>query len=888
MAGKSQQHKIENKEWIASLKWVIEHESPQRAQQLMALLAEEAAKHGIDTGTSDEIITDYLNSIPVKEEVDYPGDEELEMKIYNAIRWNAMAMVARANKKVKGIGGHISTYSSASTLWEVGLNHFWHGYDEGFPDVVYFQGHASPGLYSRSYVEHRFDEENLDHFRLEVQNKKGLSSYPHPRLMPEYWRFPTVSMGLAGIQAVYQARFLKYLQQREIGDAESRQQKVWAMLGDGEMDEPESLGAIAIAAREKLNNLIFVINCNLQRLDGPVRGNSKVISEFEGVFTGAGWNVIKVIWGRAWDKLFEKDSSGKLLEKLNAMPDGELQRMAQYGPEEWRNEFFTDGLGDLVQDWGDEDFDKLIRGGHDFKKVYNAYKKASEAEGAPTVILAHTVKGWEQGEAGEASNVTHKTKVFNKEALEAFRDELELPIEDDKLEEMPYFRYEEDSQELKYLKKQREKLHGDLPKRKLLAEQQKLPDPEIFEEFREGSDDKEVPTTGVFVKILTKMMKDKNTSNAVVPIIPDESRTFGMDSLFKDFGIYAAEGQKYEPVDKESLLFYNESKQGAILEEGITEAGAMATFIAAGTCHITQPFYTIPFFVFYSMFGFQRVGDLIWAAGDARVKGFLIAGISGRTSLSGEGLQHTDGQNHLNAMAFPNVQAYDPAFAFELAAIIKDGLKRMYEDDEDLIYYITIGNQAYLMPKQPKDTDEGIVKGLYRFRKSRKKKYQEKKVNLLGSGQIMTEVLQAAETLENDFEIPVDVWSVTSYKALYEDARDRERINIRKRENEKNFIEEQLEGESEIFVAASDYVKAWPLSIARWIPGDYSVLGTDGFGRSDTVPELRNWFEVDAKHIVFHALAALVRKELVKEKVLKKYAEENGIDPDKPNPADPL
>lgn len=888
MAGKSQQHDIENQEWIASLKWVIEHESKERAKELMDLLAREAAEHGISSGTSSKIITDYINSIPVEEEEEYPGDEQTELKIYNAIRWNAMAMVARANKKVEGIGGHISTYSSASTLWEVGLNHFWHGYDGGFPDVVYFQGHASPGLYSRSYVEHRFDEENLDHFRLEVQSDKGLSSYPHPRLMPEYWRFPTVSMGLAGIQAVYQARFLKYLQQRGIGDPDSRQQKVWAMLGDGEMDEPESTGAIDIAAREKLTNLIFVINCNLQRLDGPVRGNSKVISEYEGLFRGAGWNVIKVIWGRAWDELFEKDKSGKLLEKLNAMPDGELQRMAQYKPENWREEFFKDELAQLVEDWDNEQFHQLIRGGHDFKKVYNAYKKASEAKDGPTVILAHTVKGWEQGEAGEASNVTHKTKVFNEKALKAFREELELPIEDDKVADMPYFRFEEDSDELKYLRNRREELEGELPQRKVLAQKQKLPDPEIFEEFREGSDDKEVPTTGVFVKILTKLLKDKNTANSVVPIIPDESRTFGMDSLFKDFGIYASEGQKYEPVDKNSLLFYNESQQGAILEEGITEAGALATFIAAGTCHITQPFYSIPFFVFYSMFGFQRVGDLIWAASDARTKGFLIGGISGRTSLSGEGLQHTDGQNHLNAMAFPNVRAYDPAFAYELAIVIKEGMKLMYEEDKDLIYYVTIGNQSYPMPEQPKGTDEGVMKGLYRFKKSRKKKYQEKKVNLLGSGQIMTEVLKAAEILEKDFEIPADVWSATSYKALYDNARDVERSNFRKGKSEKNYLQQQLEDKGEIFVAATDYVKAWPLSVAKWVPGEFIALGTDGFGRSDTVPELRNFFEVDAKHIVYHALAALVRKEQVKEKVLKKYADENKINPDKPNPADPM
>lgn len=878
--------KIENQEWIASLKWVIEHESKERAAELLELLRQTASENGLENPSA--LISDYANTITTGEEEDYPGDEALELKIYHAIRWNAMALVARANKKTSGIGGHISTFSSASTLWEVGLNHFWQGYESGFPDVVYFQGHASPGLYSRSFVEHRFDEENLDNFRLEVQSKKGLSSYPHPRLMPDYWRFPTVSMGLAGIQAIYQARFLKYLQQRELGDKDSRPQQVWAMLGDGEMDEPESTGAISIAAREKLNNLTFVINCNLQRLDGPVRGNSKVIQELEGLFKGAGWQVIKVVWGGKWDGLFEKDKGGKLIQKLNEMPDGELQHLAQYSPKEWKEEFFTDDLAALVKDWKEADFEKLVRGGHDFKKMYNAYKKATENEDGPTVVLAHTVKGWEQGEAGEASNVTHKTKVFKEKALKAFRDELELPIEDKGIEDIPYFRFKKDSEEFKYLQKRRKELGGELPKRKLLAEKQKLPDPEIFEEFSEGSGDKEVPTTGVFVKILTKLLKDENTGKAVVPIIPDESRTFGMDSLFKDFGIYAAEGQKYEPVDKDSLLFYNESKQGILLEEGITEAGAMATFIAAGTCHITQPFFTIPFFMFYSMFGFQRVGDLIWAAADARARGFLIGGISGRTSLSGEGLQHTDGQSHLFAMAYPNVMAYDPAFAFELAAIIKNGLKRMYQDGEDLMYYLSIGNQGHKMPKQPEGVEEGILKGLYRFRKSEKEKYPEKKVNLLGTGQIMKEVLDAAETLEKDYEIPADVWSVTSYKALYDECRDTERQNILQGKNEKSHLQQQLENEGEIFIAATDYVKAWPLSVAKWVPGDFTVLGTDGFGRSDTVPVLRDFFEVDAKYIVFHALSTLAKKELVKPDLVKKYAEENGINSDKDNPAAPM
>jgi len=884
MAKNTDTRQIENQEWIASLRWVLEHDSGERAKELLHLLMEEAASEGVALKAQEGQESEYQNTISPHEEKEYPGDQQLEKRIYAAIRWNAMAMVARANKKIAGIGGHISTYSSASTLWEVGLNHFWNGYDEDYPDLVYFQGHAAPGLYARSFVEHRFDEENLDHFRLEVQNEKGLSSYPHPRLMPEYWRFPTVSMGLAGLQAIYQARFLKYLQKREISDSESRTQRVWALLGDGEMDEPESTGAIAIAAREKLDNLCFVINCNLQRLDGPVRGNNKVIEELEGLFNGAGWNVIKVIWGSAWEELFEKDKDGALQQKLNETPDGEFQHIAQYTPEDWREKFFTDDLASLVEDWEDERFDKLIRGGHDPVKVYNAYLQATETEGKPTVILAHTVKGWEQGEAGEASNVTHKTKEFNADALKAFRDELELDIKDDQIEDIPYFRFEKDSDELSYLQKLRKKLQGDFPARKVVAEKLQLPDEEIYEEFAEGAGDNAVPTTGVFVKILTKLLKDENTGKAIVPIIPDESRTFGMDSLFKDFGIYAAEGQKYEPVDKDSLLFYNESKQGAIIEEGITEAGAMATFIASGTSHITQPIYSIPFFVFYSMFGFQRIGDLIWAASDARAKGFLIGGISGRTSLSGEGLQHTDGQSHHFAMAFPNVMAYDPAFAFELAAIIKNGLKRMYEDDEDLMYYITIGNQAYQMPAQPDDIEDDLLKGLYRFQKSDSED-KEKKVNLLGSGQIMAEVQKAAKTLAEDFEVSVDIWSVTSYKTLYDEARDVERKNLREGKDKPSHIEKQLKDQGELFVAASDYVKTLPLSLAKWIPGELIALGTDGFGRSDTVAELRDYFEVDADHIVYHSLAGLLKLGHIEEDVLTEFKNNSSWSEEKDNPA---
>ncbi len=882
MAGSSKEQQIENKEWIDSIKWVLEHESKDRAEELIGLISEEV---GSEKGGS--LHTPYQNTLPASADKKYPGDLKLEERLYNAIRWNAMAIVARANKRIEGIGGHISTYASASNLWEVGLNHFWRSYENGLPDLVYFQGHASPGLYSRSFVEHRFDEENLDNFREEITSEKGLSSYPHPRLMPEYWRFPTVSMGLTSIQSIYQARFLKYLEKRGLAEKTDRPQRVWAMLGDGEMDEPESMGAIGIAAREKLNNLTFVINCNLQRLDGPVRGNSNIIKELEGRFRGAGWKVIKLLWGKAWDELFEKDKDGKLLKKLDSMPDGELQRMAQMSPEELKKDFFGDELAHLIEGKSEEDLHELIRGGHDPEKIYTAYSAAIENEDGPTVILAQTIKGWEQGkEAGEASNVSHKSKKITGKALKAFRDALELDISDEELGEWPYFRFEEDSEEAKYLKKRREELGGPLPQRKVIAKDFKMPDEKVFEEFLSGSGGDEAGVTMAFVKMLTKLMRDKNMGKHVVPIIPDESRTFGMDSLFRKFGIYASEGQKYEPVDKDSLMFYNESKEGAILEEGITEAGSMASFIAAGTHHMTQPFYTIPFFAFYSMFGFQRIGDLIWAACDARAKGFLIGGIAGRTSLSGEGLQHIDGNSHLYALAYPSVKAYDPAFAFELAVIIKNGLQEMYADGEDWIYYLTLTNQTYPMPKMPDGVEEDILKGLYLFRESGKD-YTKRKVNLMGSGAIMDEVLKAAETLEEDYDLAVDIWSATSYKALYDDARDTERINMRKRSHRKSHLQKQLGERDEPFVAATDYVKALPLSISKWMPDDFVVLGTDGFGRSDTVEALRNFFEVDAVHITYHALYLMVQREVIEEKVLVEFAKKNDKNPDKQNPASP-
>ena len=869
----NQTKEIENNEWIASLNWLIEHESDQRVQEIIQLLQQTANKQGIDTGHS-KIFTDYVNSISKQNEKAYPGDLETEKKIFNATRWNAMAMVVNANKKISGIGGHISTYSSVSNLFEVGFNHFFKGYEQGSPDIVYFQGHAAPGVYARSFLEYRLDEEALNLFRQEIFSEKGLSSYPHPKSMPEYWRYPTVSMGLAPIQAIYQARFLKYLENRNL--TENNGQKVWAFLGDGEMEEPESTGALSIAKRDNLNNLIFVVNCNLQRLDGPVRGNSKIITELEGLFKGAQWNVIKLLWNQAWDPLFEKDTEGILKKKLAEMPDGQLQKLARMNGEELKESFFNkdEGLKKLAAELGDEALNELGRGGHDEQKIFNAYKQAVEHKEGPTVILVQSVKGHLQGDAGEASNVTHQQKKFNQEQLQAYRDTFEMPFTDDDLsgEKVPFYRFEKSSGEFEYLKKQREKLQGWLPKRENMAKALKMPENSIFENYNNGSNEKPVTTTSVFVQVLSNLIKDKNVGESIVPIIPDESRTFGMDALFSKAGIYAAKGQNYEPVDKGSLLFYNESKKGIILEEGITEAGAMSSFMAAGNNHLVKDFYTIPFFVFYSMFGLQRVGDLVWAASDAGTKGFMVGGISGRTSLSGEGLQHADGQSHLYAMAYPNLKAYDPAFAYELATIIKHGIKKMFIDDENLRYYLTITNQAYIMPPKPDGIEEeDILNGLYLFKSSDKRYKPDKTVNLMGSGAIMSEVLKAAEVLEGEFNVPTNIWSVTSYKSLLDEAVATEQSNLNHLKNDKNTIQSKLENNGEVFIAATDFVKAIPLTIAKWIPGSYTVLGTDGFGLSDSVHHLRDYFKVNASHIVQRALTTLSQKGRIKKKALNEF-----------------
>lgn len=878
----SQQMKAENQEWLESFRWILKNESAERAKYLLNILKDEAIKKGISFEESP--ISSYINTIAPQDETSYPGDLEMEEKLIGIIRWNAMAIVVRANKESAGIGGHISTYGSISDLWEVGFNHFFKGAENGPADHIYYQGHASPGIYSRAFLEGRLDEENLENFRREIKSKKGLTSYPHPRLMPEFWNNPTVSMGLAPITAIYQARFNKYLEHR--GLIEDNNQKVWAFLGDGEMDEPESRGALSIAAKDKLDNLIFVVDCNLQRLDGPVRGNQKIIQELEGTFKGAGWNVIKVLWSSDWDPIFEKDKQNKLLEKFNKLPDGQLQKFAFEPGSYMREHLFEDDedLKKLVKNISDTELKKLRRGGHDPVKIFNAYKAAVEHKEQPTIILAQTIKGYGQGDAGEASNVSHQTKKMDKAGLKHFRDYFNVPISDEDLEKVPFIRPEKDSEELKYLKKHRDELGGFIPKRKDKSEALKSPDDSIFSSFFEGSGEDEAATTSVLVQILSKLLKDENVGKYIVPIIPDESRTFGMESLFRQAGIYAEGGQKYEPVDQDSLLYYKESKKGVILEEGITEAGSTSEFIAAGTAYLNQGLNMIPFYFFYSMFGFQRTADLIWAAADAGAKGFLIGGISGRTSLPGEGLQHQDGNSHLFALAFPNLKAYDPAFAYEIAIIVREGMGEMFTEKKDFFYYMTIGNDTYTMPEMPKGIEEKILKGMYRFKKTSKK--YKKKAHLFGSGAIMKEVLEASEILEKDYNVRTDVWSITSYKALYDDAQDTERKNRLKSQmnKETNYIEDSLKDEDGVFVAATDYVKALPESIAKYFPHKLTVLGTDGFGRSDAREELRDFFEVNASHIVYTVLYEYALQGEVKSNDLKKAAEKLHIDPKKPNP----
>lgn len=874
---------IENREWLDSLEYVIQNEDGERVRSLLLMLQAKAQEFGISSACPGN--TPYINTISTNHEVPFPGSQEIERRIKSLVRWNAMAMVVRANLESEGIGGHISTYASAATLFEVGFNHFFRGESKGQEaDIVYFQGHAAPGVYARSFLEGRITDGALQDFRRELRKGGGLPSYPHPRLMPAYWQFPTVSMGLAPMMAIYQARFNKYMEDR--GLKEKNDQKVWAFLGDGEMDEPESMGALTVASREELDNLIFVVNCNLQRLDGPVRGNGKIIQELEAAFRGAGWDVIKVIWGKDWDTLLEQDNDGELVKAMNDTPDGQFQKYVVSSGDYFRKDFFgkNEKLKKLVRNYSDEQLHRLRRGGHDPIKVYNAYKAAVESKGKPTVILAQTIKGYGLGEAGEGRNITHQQKKLNEEELLDFRSRFGIPLSDEKAKSAPFYKPSEESEEIKYLKKRRDALGGFLPIRNEKAKSLNAPDDKVYKELLEGSQKRAFATTMAMVQLMGKLLRDKNIGKHIVPIVPDESRTFGMDALFRQVGIYSHTGQNYEPVDKESLLYYKEAKDGAILEEGITEAGCMSSFIAAGTSYSVLKTNMIPIYIFYSMFGFQRVGDFIWAAADARARGFLIGGTSGRTTLAGEGLQHQDGHSHLTALSIPSLRAYDPAFAYELAVIVKEGIRRMFIEQEDLIYYITVLNEKYPMPKMPESAEEGIIKGMYKFRKTTKLKGP--KVHLLGSGAILNEALRAAGMLEKDYGVRADVWSVTSYKALYDDARETERWN-RLNAGEKakqTYIEKCFMGDEGLCIAANDYVKALPMTVCRWFPGILTVLGTDGFGRSDDRRALRDHFEVDDRHIAYAALHSLYASKKIKKEILTKAAKNLKIGSEKTNP----
>ena len=831
------------------------------------------------------VSTPYINTIPVEEQPPYPGDWQTEVKIKSLIRWNAMAMVVNANRVHNGIGGHISTYASAATLYEVGFNHFYHGPDgERAADMVLFQGHAAPGNYARAFLERRFDERHLQNFRQELAEGGGLSSYPHPYLMPDFWQFPTVSMGLGPILSIYQARFNRYLKAR--GFMKGEEPKVWCYVGDGETDEPETLGALTLPARENLDNLIWVINCNLQRLDGPVRGNGKIIQELEALFRGAGWNVIKVIWGSDWDELLAKDTHGLLLKRMEEAVDGDYQKYSVEPGSYTRKHFFGKHpeLLEMVNHLTDDQIHKLLRGGHDTRKVYAAYKAAVEHKGQPTLILAKTVKGYGLGEAGEGRNVTHQQKKLNEKELREFRARFRVPIKDEEIADTPFYRPPEDAPETKYLLERRKSLGGFLPQRKVKAAPLEVPDKSFYAEFLKGSEHFEVSTTMAFVRLLGNLIRHPKIGRQIVPIIPDEARTFGLDAMFRQIGIYSPKGQLYEPVDRESLLYYHEAKDGQILEEGITEAGSMSSFIAAGTAYANHGVHMIPFFIYYSMFGFQRIGDLMWLAGDIKAKGFLLGATAGRTTLNGEGLQHEDGHSQLLASTIPTLMTYDPAFASEMAVIIADGMKRMYQDGEDVFYYLTLYNENYLMPPMPEGSEEGILKGLYKFRKGVEGRTH--KAQILGSGPIIREALRAQEILAEKYDVSADVWSATNYKSLRNDALRVKRWNMLHPTlpPQKSYVESLLENEDGVFVAVSDYMKIVPDQIAPWVPGGLTTLGTDGFGRSDTRPNLRRFFEVDAESTVIATLYTLCERGSVKAEVVERAIKELGVNPDKAFP----
>jgi len=874
----------ETAEWLESLDQVIDQAGPDRAAYLLEQLTGRARTEGADLPI--HLNTPYVNTIRPEDEVPYPGDRAMERRIKSLVRWNAMAMVVRQNKYDAGIGGHISTYASLATLLEVGFNHFFHASYDGQPgDLVYFQGHASPGVYARAFLEGRLSEEHLANFRHELREHPGLSSYPHPWLMPDFWRFPTVSMGLGPINAIYQARFMRYLENRGLIPPAPR--KIWGFLGDGEMDEPESMGSLTLASREKLDNLIFVINCNLQRLDGPVRGNGKVIQELEAAFRGAGWNVIKVIWGEDWDALLARDSTGLLQKRMGEAVDGEYQTYITKDGAYIRKNFFGKypELLDLVAHLSDDDLMRLRRGGHDPRKVYNAYQAAMETKDRPTVILAHTIKGYGLGEAGEGRNITHQQKKLNEQELEHFRSRFEIPLTDEAARSAAFYRPPSDSSEMAYLHERRRRLGGYMPSRSAVATRIEAPPLDYLKESLEGSSGREVSSTMAFVRVLTLLMKHPQIGKRVVPIIPDEARTFGMESLFRQFGIYASQGQLYKPHDAEMFLYYKESKDGQILEEGITEAGSMASFTSAGTAYANYGAPMIPFFIYYSMFGYQRVGDLIWAFGDSRGKGFLCGGTAGRTTLAGEGLQHQDGQSILSSSILPTCTTYDPAYAYEIAIIVQDGIRRMYQEREDRFYYLTLYNENYPMPPMPQGLDpQGVLKGIYRYQAAEN---GEAKVQLFGSGPILNEALRAQRILSEKYGVPSDVWSVTSYNELRREALGVDRWNrLHPDEPARTpYIVEALKGAGGPVVAATDYMKVVADQVAPWLPGRMVTLGTDGFGRSDNREHLRKHFEVSAESIAAAALSRLARDGQFDAAKARAAFAELGCDTEKIDPA---
>jgi pyruvate dehydrogenase E1 component len=873
----------ETREWLESIDSVLRVHGAERAQYLLDRVIDYTRRSGAYLPFKPN--TAYVNTIFAGQETSYPGDRALERRIEAYLRWNAMAMVVQANRQSSEYGGHIATYASAATLYEVGFNHFWRAPSDSHPgDMVFVQGHSAPGIYARAYLEGRLGEDRLQYFRQEIAGKgKGLPSYPHPWLMPEFWQFPTVSMGLGPMMAIYQARFQRYLEHRGIVEPSDR--KVWCFLGDGETDEPESLGAITMPVRERLDNLVFVINCNLQRLDGPVRGNGKIIQELEAAFLGAGWNVIKVVWGSRWDPLFAQDTRGLLRRLMMECVDGEYQNYKAKGGAYTREHFFGKypELREMVANMTDEEIWRLNRGGHDARKVYNAYLAAVKHTEQPTVILAKTVKGYGMGSAGEGQNITHQQKKLDEAALREFRDRFNIPVSDAEIARVPYYRPAEGSEELNYLQERRAALGGYLPQRRTAAAKLTVPGLEAFKPLLESSGEREISTTMALVRLLTILVKDKQIGPHVVPIVPDEARTFGMEGMFRQIGIYSSMGQLYTPQDADQLLYYREDKKGQILEEGINEGGAVCSWMAAGTSYSNHGVSMIPFYIFYSMFGFQRVGDFCWAAGDMQSRGFLIGGTAGRTTLAGEGLQHQDGHSQLVATTIPNCVAYDPAYAYELAVIVHDGLRRMYAEQQDVFYYVTVMNENYAHPALPDDARDGILKGMYRLRSGGRGKVR---VNLLASGTILREALAAAELLESDFGVPADVFSVTSWSELRRDALDAERWNLLNptEEPRRPYVAECLAAQQGPFVAASDYMRSVPEQIRQWIPGRYGVLGTDGYGRSDSRAALREFFEVDRRYIALAALKSLADDGKLDRATVKGAITQLGIDAARPNP----